>query len=123
MSRYIVVGVWNTVFGTATFLLVSILLFSWPTYLVLLLSYLISIVQSHFSQRYFVWVSTMPYMRELMRFAGGYILQFLINVVLLEIGVKLFSLNRNSCQVSIAVMLVFFSFFLNKKFVFSKNGQ
>ena len=123
MSRYIVVGVWNTVFGIATFLLVSSLLFSWPNYLVLFLSYLISIVQSHFSQRFFVWVSIKPYFGELMRFGAGYILQFLMNVVLLEIGVKVFSLHRNSCQVFITVTLVFFSFFLNKKYVFSRNSQ
>lgn len=123
ISRYIVVGVWNTVFGIATFLLLSSLLFSWPNYLVLFLSYLISIVQSHFSQRFFVWESSKPYFSELIRFGTGYILQFIINVVLLEIGVKVFSLHRNSCQVFITITLLFFSFFLNKRYVFSRNSR
>ena len=123
MGRYIIVGAWNTVFGIDTFVLVSSLLFSWPNYLVLFLSYLVSIVQSHFSQRFFVWVSSKPYFGELMRFGSGYILQFHINVLLLEIGVKVFSFDRNACQVFITIILLFFSFFLNKKYVFSRNNR
>ena len=121
VSRYLVVGIWNTIFGISIFFVVSNSLSSSPNYLVLLLSYTISIIQSHFSQRYLVWVSRERYISELARFATGYFVQFLINLILLEIGVNAFSLHRNFCQVFITVALVLFSFFVNKKYVFGKK--
>jgi len=121
VSKYLIVGIWNTAFGISVFFVVSNLLPFWPNFSVLFLSYVISIVQSHVSQRYYVWASRKPYFRELKRFATGYFAQFLINLALLEIAVNAFSLDRNYCQMFITIIFVIFSFFINKKFVFLKS--
>ena len=121
VSKYLIVGIWNTAFGISVFFVASNLLPFWPDFSVLFLSYVISIVQSHFSQRYFVWVSKKPYIKELERFATGYFVQFLINLALLEILVKVFSLHRNYCQMFLTLTFVVISFFINKKFVFLKS--
>jgi len=121
VSKYLIVGIWNTAFGILVFFALSNLLPFWPNFLVLFLSYVISIVQSHFSQRYYVWVSRKPYILELKRFATGYFIQFLLNLVLLEIAINAFSLQRNFCQMFITLIFVIFSFFVNKKFVFLKS--
>jgi putative flippase GtrA len=121
VSKYLIVGIWNTAFGISVFFAVSNLLPFWPNFSVLFLSYLISIVQSHFSQRYCVWGTRTPYIRELKRFATGYFAQFLINLALLEIAVNAFPLHRNYCQMFITLTFVVVSFFINKKFVFLKS--
>ena len=121
-TRYLLVGIWNTIFGISIFFTFSIFWPSWPNYLILLLSYPVSITQSHFSQRNFVWVSDNSYINELMRFSAGYWMQFILNLLLLEIGVQAFSLDRNICQVFITLFLIVFSFFVNKNFVFIKKS-
>ena len=122
MRRYIIVGIWNTVFGISVFFVVSNLFSALPNFPVLLLSYIVSIIQSHFAQRYFVWSSKKMYIAELIKFAAGYLVQFPINLIILEIAENVFSLHRNSCQLFLTPALVLFSFFVNKRYVFSKNS-
>jgi putative flippase GtrA len=116
------VGIWNTLFGISIFFVFSNFLPSWPNYMILLMSYPVSITQSHFSQRNFVWASGNTYIHELMKFSAGYWLQFILNLLLLEIGVKVFSLDRNICQVFITLLLIIFSFFVNKNYVFAEKA-
>jgi putative flippase GtrA len=123
MRRYVIVGIWNTVFGISIFFVISNLFSTLPNFPVLFLSYVISIIQSHFSQRYFVWVSKKMYIAELTKFASGYLMQFLINLIVLEIAENVFSLHRNSCQLFLTPVFVVFSFFVNKRYVFSKNSK
>lgn len=117
-SRYLLVGIWNSLFGISNFLLLSNLFKSWTDLLVLGLSYLISIVQAHFAQRKFVWQSECPYFSELTRFASAYIAQFLINSGLLVISETLLPLNRELRQGGIVILLTVLFYFVNKKGVF-----
>ena len=117
-TRYLLVGLWNSIFGVGIFLILSLSLPKLSDSLVLLISYLVSIVQAHFMQRKFVWSSTERYFQELVRFSGAYISQFVANLVLLQIFVRLIGLNRSVSQVIIVLILTVVMFFVNKNGVF-----
>ena len=117
-TRYLFVGIWNSVFGVGIFLILSLSLPELSDSLILLISYLVSIVQAHFMQRKFVWSSTERYMQELVRFSGAYISQFVANLVLLQIFVRFIGLNRSVSQVIIVLILTVVMYFVNKNGVF-----
>ena len=117
-TRYLLVGIWNSVFGVGIFLILSLSLPKLSDSLILLISYLVSIVQAHFMQRKFVWSSTERYFQELVRFSGAYISQFVANLVLLQIFVRFIGLNRSVSQVIIVLLLTVVMFFVNKNGVF-----
>ena len=117
-TRYLLVGLWNSVFGVGIFLILSLSLPELSDSLILLISYLVSIVQAHFMQRKFVWSSTERYFQELIRFSGAYISQFVANLVLLQIFVRFIGLNRSVSQVIIVLLLTVVMFFVNKNGVF-----
>jgi len=117
-TRYLLVGIWNSVFGVGIFLILSLSLPKLSDSLILLISYLVSIVQAHFMQRKFVWSSTERYFQELIRFSGAYISQFVANLVLLQIFVRFIGLNRSVSQVIIVLILTVVMFFVNKNGVF-----
>ena len=117
-TRYLLVGIWNSVFGVGIFLILSLSLPELSDSLILLISYLVSIVQAHFMQRKFVWSSTEKYFQELIRFSGAYISQFVANLVLLQIFVRFIGLNRSVSQVIIVLLLTVVMFFVNKNGVF-----
>lgn len=117
-TRYLLVGLWNSVFGVGIFLILSLSLPELSDSLILLISYLVSIVQAHFMQRKFVWNSTEKYFQELVRFSGAYISQFVANLILLQIFVRFIGLNRSVSQVIIVLILTVVMFFVNKNGVF-----
>lgn len=117
-TRYLLVGIWNSVFGVGIFLILSLSLPELSDSLILLISYLVSIVQAHFMQRKFVWSSTEKYFQELVRFSGAYISQFVANLILLQIFVRFIGLNRSASQVIIVLILTAVMFFVNKNGVF-----
>ena len=117
-TRYVLVGIWNSIFGVGIFLLLSKSFPKLYDSVILLFSYIISIVQAHFTQRKFVWESKESYFGELFRFSGAYISQFVVNLILLQIFVHLFGLGRSVSQVVIVILLTGVMFFINKKGVF-----
>ena len=117
-TRYLLVGLWNSVFGVGIFLILSQSFPKLSDSLVLLIAYVVSIVQAHFMQRKFVWNSSEKYFQELVRFSGAYISQFVANLVLLQIFVRFVGLNRSVSQVIIVLILTVVMFFVNKNGVF-----
>lgn len=117
-TRYFIVGVWNSIFGVGIFLVLSQGFPRFNDSLILLLSYVISIVQAHFTQRKFVWNSHEGYFGELVRFSGAYISQFVVNLALLQIFVHVIGLSRSASQVIIVLFLTVVMYFVNKKGVF-----
>ena len=119
-SRYLIIGVWNTCFGVGNFLLISYAFTKLSDLLILAISYFISIVQAHFSQRKYVWKSKSPYLKELFKFSTIYLVQYPINALFLVIFCQKLGMSRELGQLIITVMLVFLTFFLNRFFVFRK---
>ena len=117
-TRYLLVGLWNSVFGVGIFLILSQSLPKLSDSLILLIAYVVSIVQAHFMQRKFVWSSAERYFQELVRFSGAYISQFVANLVLLQIFVRFVGLNRSVSQVIIVLILTVVMYFVNKNGVF-----
>ena len=117
-TRYLLVGLWNSVFGVGIFLILSQSFPKLSDSLILLIAYVVSIVQAHFMQRIFVWSSTERYFQELVRFSGAYISQFVANLVLLQIFVRFVGLNRSVSQVIIVLILTVVMYFVNKNGVF-----
>ena len=117
-TRYLLVGLWNSVFGVGIFLILSQSFPKLSDSLILLIAYAVSIVQAHFMQRKFVWSSKERYFQELVRFSGAYISQFVANLVLLQIFVRFVGLNRSVSQVIIVLILTVVMFFVNKNGVF-----
>ncbi len=118
VSRYAAVGIWNSIFGISTFVVLSRLLDQAPDVYILAGSYGISIIQAHSSQRYLVWQSKSAYLPELLKFTSAYMLQFLINIVLLYLSDVLTDLSREIRQVMIALLLTLIFYFVNKRGVF-----
>jgi putative flippase GtrA len=117
-TRYLLVGLWNSVFGVGIFLILSQSFPKLSDSLILLIAYVVSIVQAHFMQRKFVWSSEERYFQELVRFSGAYISQFVANLVLLQIFVRFVGLNRSVSQVIIVLILTVVMYFVNKNGVF-----
>ena len=117
-TRYLLVGLWNSVFGVGIFLILSQSFPKLSDSLILLIAYVVSIVQAHFMQRKFVWSSKERYFQELVRFSGAYISQFVANLVLLQVFVRFVGLNRSVSQVIIVLILTVVMFFVNKNGVF-----
>jgi putative flippase GtrA len=117
-TRYLLVGLWNSVFGVGIFLILSLSFPKLSDSLILLIAYVVSIVQAHFMQRKFVWSSKERYFQELVRFSGAYISQFVANLVLLQIFVRFVGLNRSVSQVIIVLILTVVMYFVNKNGVF-----
>ena len=117
-SRYLLVGIWNSLFGLSNFYLFSIVFDTWPDLVVLGCSYIISIVQAHVAQRRFVWQSKSPYLPELARFSSAYIIQFAINSALLVLSDMSLTVNREIRQTIIVIFLTIVFYFVNKKGVF-----
>jgi putative flippase GtrA len=117
-SRYILVGLWNTFFGLGNFYLLLWLIGESHYIIVLTVSYCLSILQAHFSQRFFVWHSGKSYFRELSKFSTGYVLQYFLNLILLHLAVKSLRLDLRWSQLVVAAILIFIGFFINRKWVF-----
>ena len=120
-SRYLFVGVWNSLFGVAMFLAISLGFPGWPDGAVLTVSYSLSVIQAHFSQRRLVWRSQTPYFPELLRFIAGYLIQFAINLFLLVASQGMFSISREIRQIVVFVFIAVLFYFVNKKGVFRVN--
>ena len=118
VSRYAAIGIWNSFFGILNFVILSRLMQTAPDLLVLAISYVISTVQAHLSQRHLVWRSKAAYFPELLKFASAYLLQFFVNVALLMLSENLFELSREFRQILIVVFLTVVFYFINKRGVF-----
>lgn len=118
VSRYTVVGIWNSIFGVSNFIILSRLMTQAPDVLVLAISYGISIIQAHFSQRHLVWRSKAEYLPELFKFSSAYLIQFSMNAVLILLTEDLLDLSREARQVLIVLFLAVVFYFVNKRGVF-----
>lgn len=118
--KYVIAGIWNSIFGVVLFATLIHFFENVLGYAVILgISYPISIVQSHYVQRRFVWESSYSYKKELTRFGAVYFFQFAANLVLLSIAVEIFGLPVLISQIVIVAILILISFVINKKWTFA----
>jgi putative flippase GtrA len=123
VTRYVIVGIWNSFFGISIFILLSLLLKDGNSILILGLSYVIATLQAHFSQRRFVWKSESKYLPELFKFCSFYLLQFFLNSILLVIMNSWLETPREVNQILIIFILTLVFFYINKNGVFNARNR
>lgn len=118
---FLAVGVWNTIFGLSLFYLLLKFIPELNYFVILASSFIISTVQSHFSQRNFVWHSSAPYLYELIKFFWGTLGSFIINLACLPILVEYLQFPIFLSQVLVVSLLTIISYFYQKHLVFGVN--
>ena len=122
--RYLIVGGINTVFGFTFFTLTYLFLEGKLHYvLIFLVSQIVSICFSHYSQRKFVWHSRSNYVSELIRFASAYLVATIFNVILLAASQEIVGAPILLSQFSIGIGIVVIMFFVQKHWTFSKSNE
>jgi putative flippase GtrA len=119
LTRYVLVGIWNTFFGISTFILLSLFLKDGNSLLILGMSYIFSILQAHYSQRTLVWRSESNYLPELFKFMSFYFLQFILNAILLVVLNSATEIPREVNQILIILVLTIVFFYVNRNGVFN----
>ena len=119
--RYAIAGIWNSIFGIALFGLLLVTLQSKIGHLwVLTITTPITVVQSHFVQRRYVWQSNSKYHHELGRFISVYSGQYVANLALLYFLVDTLNFQVFPSQLVITGILIGVSFLINRNWTFAK---
>jgi putative flippase GtrA len=119
--RYLLVGIWNSIFGVFIFWVLLRTAESLIRYQgVLAVATVLSVCQSHITQRFFVWKSQAPFLPEFFKFGTVYAAQFVANLLLLMLMVEVFEIDVLPAQISITIVLVAIAFVINKKWTFSR---
>jgi putative flippase GtrA len=119
---FLFIGVWNTIFGLSLFFLLLKFIPELNYFIILTISFIVSTLQSHFSQRNFVWRSSAPYLYELMKFFWGTLGSFIVNLACLPVLVEYLQFPIYFSQVLIVFLLTILSFFYQKNIVFGVNS-
>ena len=125
VQRFILVGIWNTLFGYLVFV---VLIYVFPigeddSVWVLLITYLISGLQSYFAQRVLVWNSKAEIPLELLKFVLVTICGFLLNWILLHLLHKFLMESILLAQLVAILMTTIATFFVLKNFAFTGTRQ
>lgn len=119
---FLAFGVWNTIFGISLFYLLLKFIPDLNYFVILVSSFIVSTVQSHFTQRNFVWRSRAPYLCELMKFFWGTSGSLIINLACLPVLVEYLQFPIFLSQVLIVFLLTILSYFYQKHLVFGVNS-
>ena len=117
--RFVIVGLWNTIFALSMFYSLLKVFDSSNYQLLLVICFLLANIQSHFMQRTFVWKSKDPYFLEISRFLVSAVAISLMNFLLLVFFVEGLDFPVFQTQVPIALALTLLNFFFQKHLVFS----
>ena len=121
--RFILVGGYNSVFGYVVFALLELLLRDRLHYLVsLCLAYFISIFNSFFSFRIFVFCSKGKFLHEYIKVSIVYLGYLLLNMTLLYFFKSIIGVNIFIAQIICILILSVLSYFIHKNFSF-KNEE
>ena len=117
-TRYVIVGLWNTIFGVGTFYLLLKILSDEGYKLALLISFVLANLHSHWTQRVIVWKSKENYVSELIRFFAGAIGMFVLNLMLLTLLVEILKYATFKSQVLLTLLLTILNYYFQKHAVF-----
>ena len=128
--RFVLVGIWNTIFSYITFILLDYLfnLFFSPRFvaymLAALLSNIITVTLAYFFHKYFTFQSKakgMAALREYLRFYMTYIFTSILSLILLPIFVEFLKLDPKIAIAIIMLPLTVISYISHNLFTFSKE--
>jgi putative flippase GtrA len=123
-SKFVLIGILNTVFGFAIFTLLYMILKEKMSYMaILLMAQIVAVMFSHSTQRVLVWKSGNEYFPELAKFASSYLVITAVNLLLLGIAVDFLDFPVLTSQYAIGALLVVAMFLIQKKWIFVKSGN
>jgi putative flippase GtrA len=118
---FIFVGLINTIFGISIFPIIYFFAESLHHNFLVTLSTILSVAFSYSTQKFFVFKTKKNFSNELKKYLPFQFLFYLINLVLLNIGVNLLKYNLLYTQVGITIGIAIISFFIYEKIVFSSK--
>jgi len=117
---YLLVGVWNTIFGYAVFVALYFLFVTRVHYLVILLvSNILSITNAYVGYKAFVFKTKGNYLREYLRFYVVYGASMGVNMVYLPVCVEFFRIMPPVAQAGWIFINVIISYLGHRHFSFS----
>jgi len=117
--NYLIVGVWNTVFGYLSFVALYYLFSQRINYMFLVVfSNILSITNAYIGYKIFVFKTKGNYLREYLRFYVVYAGAIAINLIFLPILVEIFGIAPVIAQGGIVFVSVLFSYFGHSRFSF-----
>ncbi|MCE1274451.1 MAG: GtrA family protein [Chlorobiales bacterium] len=116
---YLIVGMWNTVFGYGLFAGLYYLLSKSLNYnVILFISYVVSTINAYLLYKYLVFQTKGDLLRGYLRFSVVYVYAYVGNMVIL-FGLKRFtSIDLYMGQAISVIVIVLVSYFSHKKFTF-----
>lgn len=118
-ARYIVVGIWNTFFFMAIFVVIQLAFSKVLTVTEsLTIAFVFGVIQSFATQKRYVWRSPKKVVDEFPQFLLMSSTQYLVNVILLRIFTLRFNMNVILSQIMIASVLVLITYLVLKFWVF-----
>jgi putative flippase GtrA len=121
-SRFLLVGLFNTLFGWAIIFGGMYLLEMSPE-ASNVLGYSIGLLASFFLNRAFIFRSSGQASGELARFLAVFVLAYGANLAVLIVLVRLFFVHEAAGQLAAGVVYVISSYMMNKNFVFPEVAQ
>jgi putative flippase GtrA len=120
--RYGLIGIWNTVFGLAVFAAANATIGHRAGYVTsLTVMFALAIPQAHLAQRLLVWHSHAPYLPELIRFSGVFVVAYVVNLVLLSLAVEVLGAPTLASQVVISGLIAVSTFFIHRGWTFRRH--
>ena len=118
-TRYVIIGIWNTLFGFSLVLLMKQFLMGRVgiTAGVTIASFF-SILQSFFTQKTFVWKSKKHYRQEILQFFTTALINYIVGITLIIIFVENYGLPLIPCQVVLTAFQTIATYYVLKRYVF-----
>jgi putative flippase GtrA len=124
INRYIVLGLANTLFGYVVFIILySLLQKQLEMSIIFILSAAISVSESFYVQKKYVWRSSENWTREARRFALTFVIVFFINLGALSVASRFTNLDLRWVQLPILVLISIGLFFTHKNWTFESTDQ
>ena len=117
--RFLLVGGYNTVFSY--FLYVLFVYLGLNAQISLLISFVVSSVNSYLTQKFYVFLTKGNYLNEYVRCLTTWLGSYALNAVLLFVFMHFFNLNAYIGELIVLILLTIYSFVTLKYFAFRKN--
>lgn len=117
--RFLIIGIWNTLFGLAAFALADVTIGRTAGYVgSLTVMFAVAIPQAHLAQRLWVWGNNGPYLPELFRFSWVYLVAYVANLILLAFAVEVLKSATLPSQVVISGLIAVATYVIHRSWTF-----
>jgi putative flippase GtrA len=122
-ARFVVVGIWNTVFAYAVWAALQVVLGDRLHYLaILVLAWPIAVLNAYLCQRRFVFRSTGSILTELPRFSAVYVITLAASLALLPVLLQILPFSIYVVQAGFTVIVVILSYLAHRSFSFAPSA-